>query len=77
MSNRWPSGDQPRKGAMLVWVQVVAGYFAYRAVPTNSRAVAAFRYHIVTLWYRQLRRRSQKGAAGIVEHVKTVPLFNL
>src|SRR5215472_9952217 len=30
------------------------------AVPTNSRAVAAFRYHVVILWYRQLRRRSQR-----------------
>ena len=44
-----------------IWLaQVVAGYFAYHAVPTNSRAVAAFRYHVVILWYRQLRRRSQR-----------------
>lgn len=40
--------------------QVVRGYFAYHAVPTNSRALAAFRYHVVDLWRRTLRRRSQK-----------------
>jgi group II intron reverse transcriptase/maturase len=51
----WPVPDV---GAWLA--QVVAGYFAYHAVPTNSRAIAAFRYHVVILWYRQLRRRSQR-----------------
>lgn len=40
--------------------QVVAGYFAYHAVPTNSPALEAFRYHVVVLWYRQLCRRSQR-----------------
>ena len=40
--------------------QVVRGYFAYHAVPTNSRALRAFRYHVVDLWRRALRRRSQK-----------------
>ena len=29
--------------------RVVAGYFAYHAVPTNSPALSAFRYHVVTL----------------------------
>ena len=36
--------------------------FAYHAVPTNMRALAAFRYHITQLWRRTLSRRSQKGA---------------
>ncbi|WP_425272442.1 reverse transcriptase domain-containing protein [Ralstonia insidiosa] len=40
--------------------QVVRGYFAYHAVPTNSRALGAFRHHVVDLWRRALRRRSQK-----------------
>src|SRR5215471_8082491 len=52
----WPV---PEVGAWLA--QVVAGYFAYHAVPTNSRAIAAFRYHVVVLWYRELRRRSQRA----------------
>ena len=41
--------------------QVVAGFFAYHAVPTNGRALVAFRYHVKVLWRRQLRRRSQRG----------------
>jgi group II intron reverse transcriptase/maturase len=40
--------------------QVVTGFFAYHAVPTNSRALTAFRYHVTDLWRRSLRRRSQK-----------------
>jgi hypothetical protein len=40
--------------------QVVQGYFAYHAVPTNYRAIGAFRHHVKDLWRRMLRRRSQK-----------------
>jgi RNA-directed DNA polymerase len=40
--------------------QVVAGYFAYHGVPTNRRALQAFRYYVTDLWRRALRRRSQK-----------------
>ena len=40
--------------------QVVAGHFAYYAVPTNSRALSAFRHYLTDLWRRTLRRRSQK-----------------
>jgi group II intron reverse transcriptase/maturase len=39
--------------------QVVRGYFAYHAVPTNHAALAAFRIHVIRLWLRTLRRRSQ------------------
>jgi hypothetical protein len=43
------------------WLRrVVSGYFAYHAVPTNGRALDAFRYHVTELWRRSLRRRSQK-----------------
>ena len=41
--------------------QIVAGYFAYHAVPTNSAAIGAFHYHVTVLWYRRLCRRSQKA----------------
>ncbi len=34
--------------------------FAYHAVPTNADALAAFREHVIRLWRRTLRRRSQK-----------------
>lgn len=48
----------PAQGQWLA--QVVRGYFNYHAVPTNSRAIAAFRHHVIDLWRRTLRRRSQK-----------------
>jgi RNA-directed DNA polymerase len=44
------------------WLKaVVTGYFAYHAVPTNSRALGAFRHHVTGLWLRALRRRSQRN----------------
>ena len=49
----------PEVGRWLA--QVVTGYFAYHAVPTNSPALHAFRYHVVILWHRQLCRRSQRA----------------
>jgi RNA-directed DNA polymerase len=48
----------PEQGA---WLEaVVRGFNAYHAVPTNFRAIAAFRYHVVEIWLKSLRRRSQK-----------------
>ena len=41
--------------------QIVAGYFAYHAVPTNSAAIGAFHYHVTVLWHRRLCRRSQRA----------------
>src|ERR1700674_68899 len=52
-------GSIPETGNWLG--QIVAGYFAYHAVPTNSAAIGAFRYHVTVLWHRQLCRRSQKA----------------
>ena len=43
--------------------QVVVGFFNYHAVPTNGRALAAFRYHVIDHWRRTLRRRSQKDGS--------------
>jgi RNA-directed DNA polymerase len=40
--------------------QVVNGYFNYHAVPTNGRALSAFRSYIIELWRRSLRRRGQR-----------------
>ena len=48
----------PVQGRWLA--QVVRGYFAYHAVPTNARKMGAFRRHVVRLWLRTLRRRSQR-----------------
>jgi group II intron reverse transcriptase/maturase len=41
--------------------QVVSGFFNYHAVPTNGRALGAFRNHVAELWQQTLRRRSQKS----------------
>jgi group II intron reverse transcriptase/maturase len=49
----------PEQGKWLA--QVVRGFFAYHAVPTNGAALVAFRYHVCRLWLRTLRRRSQRG----------------
>ena len=48
----------PEQGRWLR--QVVTGFFAYHAVPTNHRALQAFRDHVQDLWRRTLRRRSQR-----------------
>ncbi|TMH28677.1 MAG: group II intron reverse transcriptase/maturase [Betaproteobacteria bacterium] len=48
----------PQQGQWLC--QVVRGYFAYHAVPTNVASLSAFRHHVVDLWRRSLKRRSQK-----------------
>lgn len=48
----------PEQGKWLK--QVVTGHYAYFAVPTNSRALGAFRHHMIDLWMRTLKRRSQR-----------------
>ena len=48
----------PEQGAWLK--QVVRGFFAYHAVPTNGPALRAFYYHVTRIWLRTLRRRGQK-----------------
>ena len=54
----WPISEQGK------WLkQIVGGHFAYFAVPTNIRALTAFRYQVIGLCRRWLRRRSQKDNA--------------
>lgn len=48
----------PDQGKWLA--QVVRGYFAYHAVPTNGLKLSAFHHYVTKLWLRVLRRRSQK-----------------
>ena len=49
----------PEQGKWLE--QVVRGFFAYHAVPTNYRALVVFRVRIAQLWKRALMRRSQRA----------------
>ena len=62
----WPIPEQGK------WLrQVVMGHFGYFAVPTNGRALTAFRYRVTDLWRRTLRRRSQKDGCTWERIAKT------
>ena len=71
----WRRMHQPisEQGAWLK--QVVDGFFNYHAVPTNGRALAAFRYHVTVLWHRTLRRRSQKDTLSWERMTKLIADF--
>ncbi len=44
------------------WLQaVVRGYFQYHAVPRNEARLRTFRNEVLRMWWRQLRRRSQRS----------------
>ena len=43
------------------WLKsVVQGHFNYYAVPGNLASLGVFRHRVLALWWRTLRRRSQK-----------------
>ena len=50
----------PEQGKWLK--QVITGFFNYHAVPTNWKALGAFRAEITERWRRTVSRRSQKGS---------------
>jgi group II intron reverse transcriptase/maturase len=51
-----PIGDQGR------WLQqVVRGWYGYYAVPLTYHVLVSFRRRVAWLWYRTLRRRSQRS----------------
>ena len=50
----WPI---PEQGSWLA--QVIKGFFAYHAVPTNYAVLGKFRQQVIRFWLRTLRRRSQ------------------
>jgi RNA-directed DNA polymerase len=60
----------PVQGKWLA--QVVMGYFRFHAVPTNGRALTAFRLQVTILWRRALRRRSQKDRTAWIRITKLV-----
>ena len=49
----------PEQGKWLR--QVVGGFFAYHAVPTNNDTLGTFRRRVEELWKRSLQRRSQRA----------------
>jgi RNA-directed DNA polymerase len=48
----------PEVGKWLA--SVLRGHYRYYGVPYNRDAMSAFRFHLTGLWYRTLKRRSQK-----------------
>jgi RNA-directed DNA polymerase len=48
----------PQTGGWLK--SVVQGYFNYYAVPGNLTSLGVFRDRVIALWWRTIRRRSQK-----------------
>jgi RNA-directed DNA polymerase len=58
------------------WLRsVVRGYFAYHAIPDNIKAISAFRHQIAMLWYRTLRKRSQRNRMTWERMSKTVSMW--
>ena len=44
------------------WLRVVLlGYYRYFGLAGNYRRLSVFRYHLSILWYRSLKRRSQRN----------------
>jgi group II intron reverse transcriptase/maturase len=39
---------------------VLLGHYRYYGVPNNGRAIGAFRHYVTRLWFKMLRRRSQR-----------------
>jgi len=51
------------------WLSAVLnGHYRYYAVPTNSRALNAFRRAVEWMWHRSLQRRSQKARWTRTKH---------
>jgi hypothetical protein len=43
------------------WLRsVLLGHYRYYGVPRNIEAMGSFRYQVLWLWHRALKRRSQK-----------------
>ena len=50
----------PEQGSYIY--ALVRGHVNYYGVPFNSRAIRAFRYTVIRLWYKWLNRRSQRAS---------------
>jgi hypothetical protein len=71
-----PTQEEEFKGdKRLASPQTRNSGFAYHAVPTNSAALHAFRYHVAALWHRHLCRRSQRAYVVWDQMAKLVDEF--
>jgi hypothetical protein len=53
--------------------QVISGFFNYHAVPTNSAALSAFRYHVTALWLRALQRLEKLAGDWLPKPASFIP----
>jgi hypothetical protein len=63
MGSGRPSKNRPVRNYSTRTIHLplmMKGHFAYFAVPTNTHLLSAFRYHTSIIWFRSLRRRSQR-----------------
>ena len=51
-----PIAEQQRR-----YASILRGHYAYYGLPHNWRALNGFRQNLLRIWFRCLRRRSQKG----------------
>ena len=52
------------------------GYFQYHAIPGNLTRMMEFRRKVARLWYRTLRRRSQRSRLTLESfHAQLAPLL--
>ena len=56
---------------------VLRGHYRYYGLPGNSKALASFRNQVSQIWYRSLRRRSQRGLLWLAynEILRRLPLL--
>jgi hypothetical protein len=50
-----------RVSGTVKWLQQVVRYFQYHAIPGNTKRMATARWEVGRIWYRTLRRRSQRS----------------
>jgi group II intron reverse transcriptase/maturase len=56
---------------------VLNGHYRYYAVPTNMRALNAFRWAVTRMWHRSLQRRSQRARWTVEKRRKFEQTFPL
>jgi group II intron reverse transcriptase/maturase len=58
------------------WLRsVLLGHYQYYGVPRNSRKLSAFRHQVFRLWFRALRRRSQRHRRLRARMARLAPLY--
>lgn len=55
--------------------RVLDGYYRYYAVPFNRRQLGTFRYLVSRMWFRVLRRRSQRNSMTWERMVRLIDLW--